>query len=380
VGGAVRLRPGKAAEAIAAFVLLTGITYMIFGSPSPSQGPSFWHPYMVAPPLVWIGLRFGPRGASTGIALIAVIAIALTARGAGPFAAGPLYERLFFLQIFMAATALTFLTLAAAMSETVQAQADRARLLEAERTARTNAENAEREARFANKAKSDFLAVMSHELRTPLTAIVGYTDLLQSGVSGPLADKQKEYLARIKSTSDHLRELIDGILTFSRLEVGQEADLQMEKIDVASLVQEVAHIAEPLVKAKGLNFSLELASGMSPVVTDQRKLRQILLNLLSNAVKFTEKGEIKLTGRIEDNRMLLGVCDTGSGIAPEHLEKIFEPFWQAEQGLTRSASGAGLGLNVSRRLARAMGGELVVQSVPGHGSAFIVELPLASAA
>jgi signal transduction histidine kinase len=376
-GGSIRFRPSNAAEAVAAFALLSGVTFFIFASPSPAQDPRFLHPYMVATALVWVALRFGPRGTTAAIALVAAIAIAGTARGYGPFAGGPLYENLFFLQTFMAVTGVTFLTLSAATAETARAQAERARLLEAERTARASAENAERDARFANKAKSDFLAVMSHELRTPLTAIVGYTDLLQSGVSGAVSEKQKDYLARIKATSDHLRDLIDGILTFSRLEVGQEADLQLEKIDIAGVVQEVAHIAEPLVKAKGLNFSLELESDMNPVVTDQRKLRQILLNLLSNAVKFTEKGEIRVTGRVENNRMLLGVADTGSGIAPEHLEKIFEPFWQAEQGLTRSAGGAGLGLNVSRRLARAMGGELAVQSAVGHGSAFTVELPIA---
>jgi signal transduction histidine kinase len=375
--GRIRIRPAQAAEAAAAFILLAVVTSLIFGSPAAGQS-RFWHPYMVAPPLAWIALRFGPRGTATATALLASIANAYTALGSGPFAIGPLYENLFYLQTFMAITAATALTLTAAIAtvaESARAEVYRTRLLEAERAARTDAEIAEREARYANKAKSDFLAVMSHELRTPLTAIVGYTDLLQSGVSGETTTKQREYLDRIKATSDHLRDLIEGILTFSRLEIGQEADVQMERSDVGEIVKEVADIAEPLVKAKGLGFTIELPPDMKPVDTDPGKLRQVLLNLLSNAVKFTEHGEIRLKGILEDDHVLLRVTDTGLGIAPEHLEKIFEPFWQAERGFTRKAGGTGLGLNVSRRLARAIGGELVVQSALDKGSTFTVILP-----
>jgi signal transduction histidine kinase len=231
-----------------------------------------------------------------------------------------------------------------------------------------------RDALVADRAKADFLAVMSHELRTPLTAIVGYTDLLSSGISGPLTAKQKEQLERISTSSNHLRALIDDVLTFSRLELGRE-DVRSAPSDLGMLVREVAAIAEPLVKGKGLDLLVAVPNQPTPLETDPKMLRQILLNLVSNAVKFTDHGEIELTARSEDGQMILQVRDTGIGIAAAHLDKIFEPFWQAEQGPTRAAGGAGLGLSVSRRLARLLGGDLIVESETGKGSVFTTRLP-----
>jgi signal transduction histidine kinase len=141
------------------------------------------------------------------------------------------------------------------------------------------------------------------------------------------------------------------------------------------LVREVAAIAEPLVKGKGLDLLVAVPNQPTPLETDPKMLRQILLNLVSNAVKFTDHGEIELTARSEDGQMILQVRDTGIGIAAAHLDKIFEPFWQAEQGPTRGAGGAGLGLSVSRRLARLLGGDLIVESETGKGSIFTTRLP-----
>jgi signal transduction histidine kinase len=297
--------------------------------------------------------------------VVSAIAIAYTARGTGPFANGQLHEDLFFLQTYMAIVAVTFLTLAAAVAERLR-----------EQKARVLAEKAEHAARVADKAKSDFVAVMSHELRTPLTAIIGYADLLREEVTGPLLDKQKEQLERIRTTSAHLTNLIDQILVFSRLETGRER-VQVERTDLRELLRDVADITEPLLKKKGLRFSMECPA-VGEIDTDPAKLRQILLNLISNAVKFTPSGEVRLTGHLEDHQICLSVSDTGIGIDPANLKKVFEPFWQAEQGLNRRYPGTGLGLNVSRRLARSMGGDIVVESTPGEGSVFTVRCPLKS--
>jgi signal transduction histidine kinase len=226
----------------------------------------------------------------------------------------------------------------------------------------------------ANQAKSDFLAVMSHELRTPLTAIIGYADLIESGVSGPLTGKQRQQLDRIKASSDHLRALIEEILTFSRLDVGRE-DVQTERVDLAELVADVAAIVEPLVNRKGLNMVQHVPDKPTMLTTDSKKVRQILLNLLSNAVKFTAAGEIEMNAAVEGEDIVITVRDTGIGIGAASQEKIFDPFWQVDRGTTRSAGGAGLGLTVSRRLARLMGGDITVSSSPESGSVFTLRLP-----
>lgn len=366
-GGSLSQPLSRWVEVAILVVLVVAITALVFSAPSGVESSGFWHTYMIGPPVVWAALRFGPRGAATAIGLVSAVAIAYTARGMGPFTNGRLQENLFLLQTFIAISAITFLTLGAAVFERLREQ--KARIL---------AQKAEHAARAADQAKSEFVAVMSHELRTPLAAIIGYSELLREEVTGPLSDGQKEQLERIRLTSTHLTNLIDRILAFSRLESGRDR-VRVERVDLHELLRDVADITEPLVKAKGLDFSLVLPPAVE-LDTDPEKLRQILLNLISNAVKFTESGEVRLTGELEDRRLRLCVGDTGIGIDPRNLEKIFEPFWQADQGLTRKYSGTGLGLNVSRRLARSIGGDLVVKSAPGKGSVFTFSCPVSSRA
>jgi signal transduction histidine kinase len=231
------------------------------------------------------------------------------------------------------------------------------------------------QAQEASRTKSEFLAVMSHELRTPLNAIIGYTDLLELGISGAVSEPQREHLDRIKASSQHLLELVNDILTFSRLEAGRE-EVHPEPVDYVDLVREVAALAEPLADRKHLSLRVEAPEHPCPGETDARKVRQILLNLLSNATKFTDQGGVRLEAEESEDRIIFRVRDTGIGIPRERLAQIWEPFWQVEQSQTRTADGTGLGLSVVRRLTNLLGGRVDVASTPGEGSAFTVSLPL----
>ena len=234
--------------------------------------------------------------------------------------------------------------------------------------------NLYREAVAANQAKADFLAVMSHELRTPLNAVLGYTELLRMGVPEPVPQPSQQHVERIRLSAHHLLELIEEILTFSRMEAGKE-EIHEEQIETDSFIHETAELMEPLAAEKQLDFQVDLSRAPAAIITDRRKLRQILLNLLSNAVKFTDRGEIRLSVIEEDAKLCFTVADTGIGIAPEHHQTIFDAFWQVDQETTRRAGGTGLGLSVVRSLARLLGGDVSIESTPGEGSTIRVWLP-----
>lgn len=229
-----------------------------------------------------------------------------------------------------------------------------------------------RSALAASEAKSAFLATISHELRTPLNAIIGYQSLLKEGIDGTLNESQLAQLSRIRASADHLLGLIDEVLTFSRLEAGKEVVLR-EEVELRPIVEEAVTMVTPLAGAKGLSVRVDVPDVRA--FTDAWKVRQILLNLLSNAVKFADGGEITVRARVKEEKAEISITDTGIGIATENLERIFEPFWQVEQSSTRRAGGTGLGLSVSRSLARLLGGEVTVESKLGEGSTFTVTLP-----
>ena len=245
---------------------------------------------------------------------------------------------------------------------------DNARLHEAERRARAEAE-------AANQAKSDFLAIMSHELRTPLTAVVGYTELLSDEVVGPVNETQRDHLARVRASSEHLLMLIEDILSYARIEAGREL-VRIEDFGLAALLEQASVIIRPLAEKKSLAFTLSGGNARAVMRSDPQKVRQIIINLLANAVKFTTKGSVRLGARVYDDRVAFEVADTGPGIAREHLDRVFDAFWQVDQRMTRKSGGTGLGLSVARQLARLLGGDVSVRSTIGEGSMFTVDLPL----
>jgi signal transduction histidine kinase len=270
--------------------------------------------------------------------------------------------------LFVVATIGTLAMIVMLAAQALRA-ADRARTAALAREAA-----ARRAAEGASRAKSDFLAVMSHELRTPLNAIIGYEALLSDGITGPVTDAQRQQLARIRAGATHLVSLIDEILTLSRIEAGRER-VHVESVDVAQAVDEAAALTAPQAREKGLAFVVRPPADPIVIRTDAAKLRQVLLNVLANAVKFTERGEVALTAERDGAWIAFRVRDTGIGIDAEHLERIFDPFWQVEQPTTRRSTGTGLGLDVSRRLARLLGGDLTVESAVGEGSTFTLRLP-----
>ena len=227
----------------------------------------------------------------------------------------------------------------------------------------------------ANKAKSTFLAVMSHELRTPLNAIGGYVQLIDMGVHGPVTDAQREALARIDRSQRHLLRLINDVLNLARIEAGR-VDYATERVRLSDVVASVIPMVEPQMAAKDMRYECEVPAAIE-AKADREKVQQILINLLTNAVKFTARGgRLRVEGgEFSTTQVYLRVTDTGVGIAPEMLQKIFEPFVQVDDSRSRAGEGTGLGLAISRDLARGMGGDLTAQSTLGKGSTFELTLP-----
>jgi signal transduction histidine kinase len=229
----------------------------------------------------------------------------------------------------------------------------------------------------ANRAKSAFLAVMSHELRTPLNAIGGYAQLLELGLHGPITAEQREALDRIVRSQRLLLRLVNDVLNLARIEAGR-VDYQFADLAVSDVVTTVMPMIEPQLDAKQIAREVQIAPGLM-MRADREKAEQIILNLLTNAAKFTPVGgrvTISADRRREaPNWVSLKVEDTGIGIAPEMQSRIFEPFVQVDTRHVRRAEGTGLGLTISRDLARGMGGDLTVESTPGVGSTFTLSLP-----
>ena len=231
------------------------------------------------------------------------------------------------------------------------------------------------EAESANRAKNDFIAVMSHELRTPLAAVTGYEELLADEILGSLNEEQHNAVDRMRWSTKLLANIIEEILTFSRLESGQ-VHLVMGKTEVSEILSSAGAVLEPLATARGLEFAVALPKNPVQVSTDADVVRRVLVNLGANAIKFTERGRVELSCTRRDDALVLATRDTGIGIAPQDLQRIFEAFTQVHSGTARPYGGTGLGLHTAHRLAHLVGGEIEVESTLGVGSTFSLVLPM----
>jgi PAS domain S-box-containing protein len=259
------------------------------------------------------------------------------------------------------------------VSEYRQAELEREALLRAAQEARAEAE-------AANRAKADFLASMSHELRTPLNAIGGYVELLDMGIHGPLAEPQRGALARITANQRHLLTLINDILSFARLEAGS-IHFDLHALAAQEVLASVESLVAQQAEARGVAYTSEPCDPSLRFVGDAERVRQVLLNLVGNAIKFTRAGGwVVLSCAADGEWVELRVRDNGMGIPPEEQERIFDPFQQVGRRLSQPQEGVGLGLAISRDLARGMAGDLTVQSTLGEGSVFTLRLPRAGGA
>jgi PAS domain S-box-containing protein len=252
---------------------------------------------------------------------------------------------------------------------------------------RTLALEAARErAEAADRLKSAFLATMSHELRTPLNSILGFTGIVLKGMAGPLSAEQHKQLGMVQGSARHLLDLINDVLDISKIEAGQ-LQVRRAPFDLRASIARVSASVLPLAQKKGLTLQVTVPELLDEMASDQRRVEQILLNLLNNAIKFTDRGAVTLGLELVDagEPLVMGeqppfarirVTDTGIGIKPDDLSKLFQPFLQLDSGLQRQHEGTGLGLAICRRLTGLLGGSIFAESLPERGSAFTVLLPM----
>ncbi|MEH0021890.1 MAG: ATP-binding protein [Desulfobacter sp.] len=251
---------------------------------------------------------------------------------------------------------------------------ERSRAEEAIRFKNMELELMNKELQEAHRLKSVFLANMSHELRTPLNAVIGFGNILLKGMSGPVNEGQKKQLQTIKNNGEHLLQLINEMLDVSKIEAGK-IDLVCERFSLLELLEEIKDAFVPQVKNKHLVFSVDMPEDCR-LHTDRVRLKQILMNLVNNAVKFTEEGSVAIIGDTSrSGYVTLAVTDTGIGIKEENMDMLFIPFHQLDMSLTKKYQGTGLGLHLSQKLAKLLGGKISARSRYRKGSRFSLAIP-----
>jgi len=341
-------------------LLLVVLAETVFGGWLPISARNYPISFICGPIVIWTAFRFTPRETATGIFILSAIAIWGTLHGFGPFILQSENQSLLMLQSWTAALTITAMAIAAAITESNRTQV----ALEQQKDA----------AEAANRTKDNFLAMLSHELRTPLTPVMAALDTLEA--DGSRSSGSKNSLAMIRRNVELESQLIDDLLDLTRI-AKDKLQLRFGPLDSHEVINNVVEICRPEAQARNLTLQLNLRAGTHHVLGDAAKYQQIVWNLLKNAVKFTaENGEITISSSNPEPQLLaIAVHDTGIGIEPEVMNRIFDPFEQGECAFQRRYGGLGLGLAISKSLAQAHGGTLIARS-EGHdrGSTFILTM------
>jgi signal transduction histidine kinase len=341
-------------------LLLVVLAETVFGGWLPISAQNYPISFICGPIVIWTAFRFTPRETATGIFILSTIAIWGTLHGFGPFILQSENQSLLMLQSWTAALTITAMAIAAAITERNRTQV----ALEQQKDA----------VEAANRTKDNFLAMLSHELRTPLTPVMAALDTLEA--DGSRSSGAKNSLAMIRRNVELESQLIDDLLDLTRI-AKDKLQLRFGPLDSHEVINNVVEICRPQAQARNLTLQLNLRAGTHHVLGDAAKYQQIVWNLLKNAVKFTaENGEITISSSNPEPQLLaIAVHDTGIGIEPEVMNRIFDPFEQGERAFQRRYGGLGLGLAISKSLAQAHGGTLIARS-EGHdrGSTFILTM------
>ncbi len=341
-------------------VIICGLVIYSDSSVGPFEGMTLC--YLLFPLLMWAALRLGSLQMIIGYFLVFTIAVIGTKLGKGPFIHERLSDSLLFLQIFLATLLISNLVLSSVMRELSLSR-------EVEKMARESADN-------ANRAKGSFVATISHEIRNPLFSIMGFSDLLKKQEMP--SEERSKYVDIIINNSKQLLKLIDSILDLEKIDSGS-VQLEIEPIIVRDFINEVVASLKIQAQQKNIYLNLEISEYMPEVIfTDYFKLRQILLNVIGNAIKFTSSGGVTVhVKQTWVGPLIFEVKDTGVGVTPEQIEKLFLPFAQGDSSIYKKFGGSGLGLSVAKKLATVLGGNIFYDGSPtDQGSVFSVEIPI----